>query len=104
MPNLYRFRPAPTGPIHVEDLGPFCGDKGPTGLAFGGDGHLYANAGWCLVRFDIRKGKGEDLGSIYVDGAERRFWRCVKGKDGRLYAGECGRKPVSLIIIDPEKL
>jgi hypothetical protein len=104
MPNLFRFRPAPTGAIHVEDLGPWGGENAPVGLAFAGDGHLYASAGGALVRFDTRRGKGENLGSICVDGAERRFWRCVKGKDGKLYAGECGRKPVSLLVIDPEKL
>jgi len=104
VPNLFRFRPAPTGPIHVEDLGPLHEDKPPIGMAFAGDGNLYTNAGSCLIRWDIRKRSAENLGSIYVDGAERRYWRCVKGKDGRLYGGECGRKPVSLIIIDPEKL
>ena len=81
-------------------------------MCFAGDGRLYAcffdahsaSDNIHLVRYDPRRRRGEDLGVVFTNGASRRWWRCVLGPDGRLYAGECGRKPVSLIIIDPRKL
>jgi len=105
MPNLFRFRPTSAGALVIEDLGTFNSAEEPvTGLVFADDGFLYARVGQRLGRFDIRKRRGEDLGELYLDGATHRFWRCVRGSDGRLYAGECGRKPVKMIIIDPRKL
>jgi len=103
-PNIFRFAPKPRGPVEVETLGSIGGGAA-TGLCFGDDGMLYACGRGChLNRFDIRKRRSEDLGLLHVNGADRRYWRCVKGRDGRLYAGECGRKPVNMIMIDPKKL
>ena len=103
MPYIFRFKPVQSGELSVEKVGEATGD-GATGLAFGDDGMLYIASGGHLNRFDIRRKKIEDLGVLHVRGAARRYWRCVKGKDGRLYAGECGRRPISMIIIDPRKL
>ena len=115
VPNLFRFRPRPRGAIRIEDLGPFL--PGATrgmarGLCFADDGMLYAcffdahsaSDNIRLVRYDPERMRGESLGLIHVNGASRRWWRCVKGADDRLYAGECGRMPVSMIIIDPKRL
>jgi streptogramin lyase len=112
-PNLFRFKPTADGEIEIEDLGLFAAKVGKArGLCFGDDGLLYAcvfNAHEAsrnirLARFDPSTGKGEVLGQTYTQGASRRWWRMVKGADGKLYAGECGRKPVSMIIIDPSEL
>ena len=104
MPRIFRLAPNASGPIEIEELGSVGG--GPaTGLCFGGDGMLYVSGREChLNRFDVRKRRNEDLGILHVNGAPRRYWRCVRGNDGRLYAGECGRKPVTMLIIDPAKL
>lgn len=111
-PSLFRFRPASEGPVVSQDLGPFTADSGERvarGLTFGADGKLYA----CLYDpndkpgridfacFDPATGRGENLGPLTADGAPRRYWRAVTGPDGRIYAGECGRKPVSMVVIDP---
>ena len=113
-PALFRFRPAAEGPVIAQDLGPFTPDSGERvarGLTFGADGKLYA----CLYDpndkpghidfacFDPELGRGENLGPLTADGAPRRYWRAVTGPNGLIYAGECGRKPVSMVVIDPDR-
>jgi hypothetical protein len=113
-PALFRFRPTARGPVATQDLGPFTpeiGERVARGLTFGADGKLYA----CLYDpndkpgridfacFDPARGRGENLGPLTVDGAPRRYWRAVTGPDGLIYAGECGRKPVSMVVIDPAR-
>jgi hypothetical protein len=104
IPRVYRFAPTPSGPIQAEEVGQFAATGHAPGIVLGDDGHLYACVNAHLMRLDIRKRKVEDFGLLEIEGAERHYWRCVKGKDGRLYAGECGAHPVSMIIIDPSKL
>ena len=112
LPNLFRFRPVPDGPIDIEDLGPFLPGSDARvarGLVFGPDGFLYACAYSPydpadrprLGRFDPASGRGTEIGSLDMGGAPRRYWRAALGADGRVYAGECGRRPVSLLIFDP---
>jgi hypothetical protein len=101
---IFRFRPVQKGPLVMEDVGVFPAVGGATGLCFGDDGFLYSSVGGCLCRMNVKTGKAENFGEIHVEGDKRHCWRCVKGKDGRLYAGDCGHKPVGMIIIDPAKL
>ena len=112
LPNLFRFRPTPDGPVGIEDLGPFLPGSDARvarGLVFGPDGFLYACAYSPydpadrprLGRFDLETSRGTEIGSLDMGGAPRRYWRATLGADGRIYAGECGRRPVSLLIFDP---
>ncbi len=114
-PGLYRFLPTPAGPVEIEFLGRFLpgAERGMgRGLCFADDGMIYAchfdahsaSENIHLVRYDPKRQRFDDLGVLASRGASRRWWRCVKGPDGKLYAGECGRKPVSLIVIDPKRL
>ena len=119
-PDLFRFKPTNTGPVVIENLGTFYPQerewpKGgyPRGITFADDGRLYAcyynayiNTPYevGIVRYDPETGKKEDLGPLYTDNTVRRYWRCVKGPDGKLYAGDVGRKPTAMIIIDPSEL
>ena len=116
LPNMFRFKPVHAGPVCIEDLGMVIPKYGQTllvrGIALGKDGKLYGclydhetMSGFArLVRFDPRTRRGEDLGDTAVHGASRRYWRCVRGMDGRLYAGECGWQPVSMLVIDPDRI
>ena len=112
LPNLFRFRPVPEGPVDIEDLGPFLpgsSTRVTRGLVFGPDRSLYACAYSPydpadrprLGRFDPETAQGTEIGSLDMGGVPRRYWRAALGADGRIYAGECGRRPVSLLIFDP---
>ncbi len=111
VPNLFRFEPVAAGQVRIDDLGPYLPSSDesiPKGIVFADDGRLYgclygSADGPHLARFDPSARTSEDLGVIVANGEVRAYWRCVKGSDGKLYAGECGRRPVSMIIIDPTR-
>ncbi|MFC1452327.1 hypothetical protein ACFLSJ_03170 [Verrucomicrobiota bacterium] len=110
VPDLFRFKPSASGPVSIECLGPFLpGRQFTRGLTFGHDKCLYACAYSpydpedkpCLGRMDLDSLQAEPVACLDIDGAPRRYWRAVTGSDGRIYAGECARRPVSLIVLDP---